>query len=195
MATGFKFAGNMVLQGEGDPENGDALSTYISGYPIGTIYINNNTGKVFVRDAVAGVAADWVSQSSGSDPGYLVYTALLTQSGTDDPTATVLANTFSPTPVWTRVSVGRYKLTSAGSFTVGKTICTGFTDGLANIFTIIPVWDFSAIIGVIYFQPDVEFGTSNYMEMFCQDLTGVGVELSTWFGSGALSLPSIYVYP
>ena len=39
---------------------------------------------------------------------YKVYTALLTQSGTDDPVATVLENTLSGTPVWTRNDVGDY---------------------------------------------------------------------------------------
>jgi hypothetical protein len=68
MATDFKQINGLLLQGEGDPTDGDALSTYVPGYPIGTIYVNNSTGKLFVRDAVNGVAADWVSQSGGGVP-------------------------------------------------------------------------------------------------------------------------------
>lgn len=52
---------------------------------------------------------------------YKVYTALLTQSGTDDPVATVLENTLSGTPVWTRDDVGLYACTLASEFTENKT--------------------------------------------------------------------------
>lgn len=54
-------------------------------------------------------------------PSYLVYTALLTQSGTDAPVATVLENTLGVVPVWSYDDVGYYKLTSAGIFTDNKT--------------------------------------------------------------------------
>lgn len=52
---------------------------------------------------------------------YKVYTALLTQSGTDDPTAIVLQNTLGGVIVWTRDSQGVYYGTLSGAFTVGKT--------------------------------------------------------------------------
>lgn len=38
----------------------------------------------------------------GGGASYAIYTALLSQSGTDDPTATVLENTLGGTVVWTR---------------------------------------------------------------------------------------------
>jgi len=50
-----------------------------------------------------------------------VYRALLTQSGTDAPTATVLENTLGGTVVWTRPAGGRYDGTLAGAFTENKT--------------------------------------------------------------------------
>lgn len=51
---------------------------------------------------------------------YKVYTALLTQSGTSAPTATVLENTIGSI-VWSRTSTGYYKATLTGAFTVNKT--------------------------------------------------------------------------
>lgn len=50
-----------------------------------------------------------------------VYRALLTQTGTDAPVATVLENTLGGTVVWTRDSGGRYDGTLAGAFTANKT--------------------------------------------------------------------------
>ena len=52
--------------------------------------------------------------------GYKVYTALLTQSGTDAPVATVLENTIGDI-VWTRFNTGEYLATLAGAFIDGKT--------------------------------------------------------------------------
>ena len=50
-----------------------------------------------------------------------VYKALLTQSGTDAPVATVLVNTLSGTPVWSRSTDGQYLLTLNGEFISSKT--------------------------------------------------------------------------
>ena len=56
------------------------------------------------------------------NPLYTVYTALLSQSSTDAPVATVLENTLGGTVVWTRTSAGLYKGTLAGVFTLDKTV-------------------------------------------------------------------------
>ena len=53
---------------------------------------------------------------------YLVYTALLTQTGTNDPVATVLENTLGGTVVWSRLGTGSFRATLAGAFTLNKTI-------------------------------------------------------------------------
>ena len=52
---------------------------------------------------------------------YKVYTALLTQSGTNAPVATVLENTFGGDIVWSYSSTGSYLGTLAGAFTSQKT--------------------------------------------------------------------------
>ena len=50
-----------------------------------------------------------------------VYRALLTQTGTDAPVATVLENTLGGEVVWTRGSPGTYAGTLANAFTADKT--------------------------------------------------------------------------
>lgn len=52
---------------------------------------------------------------------YKVYTAFITQSGTDDPTVTVLQNNLGGNIVWTRDNTGRYIGTLAGAFPENKT--------------------------------------------------------------------------
>lgn len=60
---------------------------------------------------------------AGNSPGagYKEYTALLTQSGTDAPVATVLVNTLGGEVVWSYVDVGDYLATLAGAFTENRT--------------------------------------------------------------------------
>ncbi len=53
--------------------------------------------------------------------GYKIYTALLTQSGTAAPVATVLENTLGGTVVLTFVSTGNYAADLSGVFTANKT--------------------------------------------------------------------------
>ena len=52
---------------------------------------------------------------------YKVYTALLSQSGTNAPTAIVLENTLGFTPTFTYSSVGSYDVVSSSGFTNNKT--------------------------------------------------------------------------
>ncbi len=62
----------------------------------------------------------------GGGGSYLVYTALLTQSGTDAPVATVLNSAdanYLGDVVWTYDDVGTYTGTLAGAFTEAKTHC------------------------------------------------------------------------
>jgi len=53
--------------------------------------------------------------------GVKAYRALLTQTGTDAPVATVLENTLGGTPVWERSTFGTYTLTLTGAF-VGQVV-------------------------------------------------------------------------
>lgn len=56
-----------------------------------------------------------------SSAPYKSYVALLTQSGTNAPIASVLENSIGGTPVWSRNVAGDYRLTITGAFTTGKT--------------------------------------------------------------------------
>ena len=64
-----------------------------------------------------------------------VYKAYLTQTGTDDPVATVVYNTIGSI-VWTRDSSGLYLGTLLNSFTVGKTFVTLNCQGKSGEFDI-----------------------------------------------------------
>lgn len=73
----------------------------------------------------------------GGDVGgtaYLKYVALLSQTGTDAPVATVLENTLGGTVVWARVDVGVYQGTLAGAFTENKTTALNNAAGGGLIF-------------------------------------------------------------
>lgn len=65
--------------------------------------------------------------NAGGGLPYKVYSAIIAQSGTNPPqVVTLLENTLSGTPVWSRVGVGDYRLTLVGEFTTRKTaILTG----------------------------------------------------------------------
>ena len=71
----------------------------------------NSTKKLTVKDVLnAGL-------------GYTVYTALLTQTGTAAPVATILKNNTGSTFTWARTGSGTYTITASGnSFTSNKTI-------------------------------------------------------------------------
>lgn len=71
---------------------------------------------VDLQDAVLEIQATPVD----SRP-YKVYTALLSQTGTNAPTATVLENTLGGTVFWSREAAGFYNATLAGVFTLNKT--------------------------------------------------------------------------
>lgn len=64
---------------------------------------------------------------------YKVYTALLTQTTTDAPVATVLENTLSAAIVWTRASEGVYEGTLTGEFVDGKTVVIALTPHMLGL--------------------------------------------------------------
>lgn len=68
-----------------------------------------------ISDSLATVTA-------GDTLPYYEYSALLTQSSTNDPTVTVLYNTFSGTIVWSRNGAGDYRGTLTGAFPANKLI-------------------------------------------------------------------------
>lgn len=63
----------------------------------------------------------WADLKTGLNGNPKIYKALLSQSGTNAPVATVLVNTLSGTPVWSRTGIGAYVLTLVGEFQANKT--------------------------------------------------------------------------
>lgn len=70
------------------------------------VYLNRTTGFTW----------NWNVSLQSWVPVPKVYRALLTQSGTNAPVATVLENTLGGTPVWSRSGNGNYRITLAGAF-------------------------------------------------------------------------------
>lgn len=106
------------------------------------------------------------------DPGYLEYVAILTQTGTSAPVATVLVNTLGGVPVWSRQSAGSYRLTLSGAFPATKTIC------LTNAPT--------------YMGMSVGLAVGDYIELVVFDTTsGTGYDDSLALGTCI----TIRVYP
>lgn len=81
-----------------------------------------NSPAVAPAPTVLGVTYDVeVASRVQWNNGVKSYVALLTQTGTDAPVATVLENTLGGTVVWTYAAGGRYDGTLAGAFTANKT--------------------------------------------------------------------------
>lgn len=105
--------------------SGDDGSTYPT-YSFPAAFISemyNTDGQIIsFKGLKYSVTQDPTDTSLSANSGdYKVYTALLTQSGTDAPVATVLQNTLGGTVVWTRDDVGIYTATLALAFTTNKT--------------------------------------------------------------------------
>jgi len=78
--------------------------------------------------------------AGGGGASYLVYTALLTQSSTSAPTATVLENTLGGAVVWTRDAAGEYTGTLSGAFVSGKTWLCGEPIDDGDPFNLFPLF-------------------------------------------------------
>lgn len=91
----------------------------------GTELVELQQGDLSVKCTTQDIA----DLGGGGAAAYLVYTALLSQSGTDDPVATVLQNTLSDAVVWTRPGAGDLLGTLAGAFPSGRTVVFVSLDG------------------------------------------------------------------
>lgn len=73
---------------------------------------------------VAVFTKDITGTTTGKVGGVKRYVALLTQTSTDAPVATVLENTLGGTVVWSRGQAGVFTATLAGAFPATTTFCT-----------------------------------------------------------------------
>lgn len=84
-----------------------------------------SAGSVLMKSSGSDYDVEWATEPK-------VYVALLTQTGTDAPVATVLKNTLGGVPVWTRDGAGDYTVTLANTFTLNKTFSLFAIGGSAN---------------------------------------------------------------
>lgn len=103
--------------------SGGAFSGNTSGDCIADIWVQNLNGCDGTINVVSSMQVGGTVSATTFFNGVKRYVALLIQSGTTDPIATVLENSLGGTPVWTRSSDGAYHCTLNGAFTSDKTIC------------------------------------------------------------------------
>ncbi|MFY8170637.1 MAG: hypothetical protein ACOVK2_05930 [Candidatus Fonsibacter sp.] len=113
--------------------------------------------------------------SNFSATTYKVYTALLTQTETSPPVATVLENTLSAVPEWSYDSVGEYLLTLIGAFT--GNVIINITNGKNNIETIPFVYECQKLNSDSIFL-NVKF--SNSGEIVNGGLTNASIEIKVY---------------
>lgn len=112
-----RYARMIIKRGQGlptippsaDHRNGDWLDTDI--YE-GELYQDTDTGVIYTRSNGTIISVD--------GPTAKTYEALLTQTGTGNPTAVVNENTIGAIS-WSRVNAGHYRGTRATAFTNNKT--------------------------------------------------------------------------
>ncbi len=108
----------------------------------------------------------------GGTSGIKVYSALLTQTSTNAPVATILQNTLAGTPVWTRSAQGIYLATLSGAFPLNKTGCSPVGDGadLSVIFGALPEY-------FIYRESDnvINLSVADYTGAAADDLLGANL--------------------
>lgn len=119
-ATNANLTGPVTSVGNATAITANAIdSSHIAN---GTISPNDFAQRgASVGQVMTYTANGWRAATAGGAASYLVYTALLTQSGTSAPVATVLENTLGGTVVWTRGGVGAYTATLTGVLVEGKT--------------------------------------------------------------------------
>lgn len=105
------------LTGDGTYENPLAVS---SGFSTRANPSGGSTGDVLTKDSGTDYDYSWTAPSGGG-VAYDEYVAIISQFGTDDPTATVLESLAAGTVVLDRSSNGVYTLVLSSAFTSGKT--------------------------------------------------------------------------
>jgi hypothetical protein len=123
--------------------------------------------------------AGTISQNGEPVKPYKVYTALLTQTGTDAPVATVLENTLGNLTFSRDFGPGEYGIIIPEGFNVNKTFITGFGNVYGNNITHTPIADGSNVTGYYTFylyEPDGIIYTYFYDQNF------INVDLS-FFGN------------
>jgi hypothetical protein len=110
-------------QGDGNPNHTIIQDDYVMPFGAGS------TGQVIALDGGNYTDANsnvypTTSWTTPYSPPFTTYRALITQTGSSAPTATVLQNEMGGTVVWARSSSGVYTATLTNAFTASKTFAT-----------------------------------------------------------------------
>lgn len=76
-----------------------------------------------------------IQGTASQNVGYSSYVALVSQAGTNAPTAVILSNTLSGTPTWGYSGLGAYTLTLTGAWILDKTAINVTQSDQTAIFT------------------------------------------------------------
>ena len=190
MAENITINKRHVFTGSGAPQDSDKLCQDESQHPLKSVYIDEDTGSVYCRNAVNKVAADWQNSSGGSS-SYLVYVAELTQTGTDAPAATNHQNTMG-FGEWTRVSLGEYQSVSNVDYDLSKVWISGRFFGSSVID---PFLEFSKI-GQLQYSFTIDFdNVGGKLAIYLTVNDDVGAEIDISSTGRDILLPEIRVYP
>lgn len=180
---------------------GNEIKLIQNGYPIGYIAASDVTHTQIEPAAQVAFSGDnsalmtllaedfFVLSSVDESITKKEYVALITQSGTNAPVATVLKNTLGGTAVWSYVGVGNYNLTLVGAFTVGKTICNGKGDfsGTSQVVELLTTGtDETGRVLIYPISTDV-------IEFFSNDILDVATNLGDLMGTSTFAV-KIEVY-
>jgi len=105
------IVGDFVLVKEGF-----ASSTLTAG--INQVIQATSGNLTLLQSLITGGIAEQISSGPAKK-----YRALITQSGSNAPSATALRNDLSAAPTWARAGEGSYTCTKTGEFTQNKTFC------------------------------------------------------------------------
>lgn len=106
------------------------------------------TEKYDAREIINEIADYLQASPPGGGADYLSYVAIMNQSGTDAPVATVLKNTLGITPAWVRGGAGNYYFVSA--FNVGKVVAFVTPTNPGN--AVVDLADVTSYVGLITYD-------------------------------------------
>ena len=132
---------NGIIKGTGNPNLDVNIQDGDNPTPIQYIDVSTIPYTQYLFDSTLISGSKWVEIQSV--PSYKVYSALLTQSGTNDPVATVLENTLGGTVVWTRESLGKYVGTLLNAFPTNKTTVNDSSGNSGGDYYSVSWYDYS----------------------------------------------------
>jgi len=158
--------------------------------------VDEDTNTTFSGSKSTKESSTWytmqdVKDSIGSTgPAYKVYTASLTQDGTDAPVATVLEDTIGAIG-WARSTTGGYTLTFETPIDLSKVYINGLSDWNGSSSIYLTITDGSTVKGYynMYFTDNTTLTLEFQSEIFAYS------DISTLMSSTSkLYLPEIRVY-